>query len=64
MMMSLISSCSLRQIRPVNSACYAFEEIYLTEEENDLLKNNDLNQARRQIATHNETYIYVCGGGD
>lgn len=63
-MMSLISSCSSPKSIPANSACYAFEEIYLTEEENNILKKNNLNQARRQIASHNEIYTYVCGGGD
>ncbi len=62
-MMSLMSSCSSINLSP-NSACYVFEEIYLTEEENDTLKNNNLNQARRSIALHNETYTYMCGGGD
>lgn len=61
-MMILISSCS--HLKVSNSGCYAFDEIYLTEEENNVLKKNNLNQARRAIAVHNEIYTYMCGGGD
>lgn len=60
-MISLISACSILKI---NNSCYAFDEIYLTEEENNVLKKSKLNQVRRSIAVHNEMYTYICGGGD